>query len=152
MAFESDSLPMPATVTTQPAPVQTDMRTDCKAWYLMRGLHTCQLIASMFGAFSLTDFIAWHPAVKADCSGLQVHMHPRLPLTSSPLSSRLSSNELMGAVYTIAEKHLVLRGRSWHSHNANHHGSSANANRTARASSPERHGVRLQASLFCELR
>lgn len=31
MAFDSDNLPMPGTVTTRPAPVQTGIAGNCKA-------------------------------------------------------------------------------------------------------------------------
>lgn len=87
MAFEADDLPMPATVTTQPAPVQTGIRADCKAWYMMTGSDTCELIASIFGTFSAADFIAWNPAVKKDCSGLRVHL-PVAPFSSRVVSLR----------------------------------------------------------------
>jgi hypothetical protein len=71
MAFDWDELPMPPTVTTQPSPVQTGTTGDCRAWYLATGTDDCAFISSIFGTFSPADFVAWNPAVQADCSAIK---------------------------------------------------------------------------------
>ncbi|GAB1203990.1 hypothetical protein APSETT445_002638 [Aspergillus pseudonomiae] len=62
--------PMPLTVTTAPAPTQTGIASNCKAWYRRNQSETCSDIVLAFGAFSEEDFKAWNPAVGQGCTGL----------------------------------------------------------------------------------
>ncbi|KAE8396979.1 hypothetical protein BDV37DRAFT_289815 [Aspergillus pseudonomiae] len=62
--------PIPLTVTTAPAPTQTGIASNCKAWYRRNQSETCSDIVLAFGAFSEEDFKAWNPAVGQQCTGL----------------------------------------------------------------------------------
>ncbi|PIG88916.1 muramidase [Aspergillus arachidicola] len=66
----SGFIPMPLTVTTTPAPIQTGITSNCKAWWRRNQTETCSDIALSFGTFSDEDFKAWNPAVGQKCTGL----------------------------------------------------------------------------------
>ncbi|OGM49023.1 putative muramidase [Aspergillus bombycis] len=66
----SGFFPMPLTVTTAPAPTQTGITSNCKAWYRSNKSETCSDIVLAFGTFSEEDFKAWNPAVGQRCTGL----------------------------------------------------------------------------------
>ncbi|KAE8325860.1 hypothetical protein BDV39DRAFT_216231 [Aspergillus sergii] len=66
----SGFIPMPLTVTTTPAPIQTGITSNCKAWWRRNQTETCSDIALSFGTFSEEDFKAWNPAVGQKCTGL----------------------------------------------------------------------------------
>ncbi|KAE8418153.1 hypothetical protein BDV36DRAFT_295374 [Aspergillus pseudocaelatus] len=66
----SGFVPMPLTVTTAPAPTQTGIASNCKAWYRRNQSETCSDIVRSFGTFSEEDFKAWNPAVGQKCAGL----------------------------------------------------------------------------------
>ncbi|KAE8318971.1 hypothetical protein BDV41DRAFT_588626 [Aspergillus transmontanensis] len=59
----SGFVPMPLTVTTAPAPIQTGITSNCKAWWRRNQTETCSDIVLSFGTFSEEDFKAWNPAV-----------------------------------------------------------------------------------------
>lgn len=65
----------PATTTkalngiTTPTPVQDGMVANCDAFYLVQSGDTCATISSKKG-ITLSQFVAWNPAAKSDCSGL----------------------------------------------------------------------------------
>ncbi|KAH7323619.1 LysM domain-containing protein [Rhexocercosporidium sp. MPI-PUGE-AT-0058] len=65
----------PATTTkasngiTTPTPIQDGMVSNCDAFYFVVSGDTCATISSKKG-ITLTQFVAWNPAAKSDCSGL----------------------------------------------------------------------------------
>ncbi|KAE8375112.1 hypothetical protein BDV26DRAFT_295302 [Aspergillus bertholletiae] len=63
-------VPMPPTVTKAPAPTQTGIASNCKAWYRRNQSETCAEIVLSFGTFSEADFKAWSPAVGKKCTEL----------------------------------------------------------------------------------
>lgn len=52
-----------------PTPTQSGMVSNCDAFYFVKSGDGCAVIASNYG-ITLTQFYAWNPAVKTDCSGL----------------------------------------------------------------------------------
>lgn len=70
----SGFVPMPLTVTTTPAPIQTGITSNCKAWWRRNQTETCSDIVLSFGTFSEEDFKAWNPAVGQKCTGLIVRI------------------------------------------------------------------------------
>jgi hypothetical protein len=69
--YSSSDLPMPSTVTTTPAPVQTGITPSCTAWYLAASGDDCTTIPQIFGTFSEKDFLSWNPALGGKgCSNL----------------------------------------------------------------------------------
>lgn len=59
-----------ATGASAPSPTQAGLIGACTAFYRAVAGDTCDRIASKYGIFSTADFLAWNPAVGADCSGL----------------------------------------------------------------------------------
>ncbi|KAB8232263.1 uncharacterized protein BDW43DRAFT_312259 [Aspergillus alliaceus] len=66
--YPSTFVPMPPTVTTAPAPTQSGIASNCKAWYQVKDAEICSEIALIFGTFSEGDFKAWNPSVGKGCT------------------------------------------------------------------------------------
>ncbi|KAK8091448.1 LysM domain-containing protein [Apiospora hydei] len=56
-----------STGITTPTPTQSGMISSCNAFYKVQSGDTCNAIASSYG-ISVSEFYAWNPAVKTDCS------------------------------------------------------------------------------------
>ena len=89
-------VPMPLTVTTAPAPTQTGIASNCKAWYRRNQSETCSDIVRSFGTFSEEDFKAWNPAVGQKCAGLTVRfLFHEIGNCSAPTNLRIVSNRMV---------------------------------------------------------
>ncbi|KAI8959037.1 hypothetical protein F5Y11DRAFT_359517 [Daldinia sp. FL1419] len=61
---------MPPTATSPPATIPSGQTSDCSHWYQRDG-ESCADIVTMFGIFSLSDFITWNPSVGGEsCQGI----------------------------------------------------------------------------------
>lgn len=66
-------VPTPTTTSAPPAgptPTQDGIISTCARYHKSVAGDTCASIVDKYGTFSLTQFISWNKAVKADCSGL----------------------------------------------------------------------------------
>lgn len=66
VAVRSEAL-MPPMVTSTPNAVPSGSSKNCTAWYYTPSGETCEQLASMFGSFSVKEFIAMNPSVLDDC-------------------------------------------------------------------------------------
>ena len=57
-----------------PTPTQSGMVSDCDKFYYVEPEDGCYNIATAEG-IALSDFYAWNPAVKDDCSGLEAEYY-----------------------------------------------------------------------------
>ncbi|KAH6684917.1 hypothetical protein F5X68DRAFT_241940 [Plectosphaerella plurivora] len=71
-AYDEGEFPLPPSRTERPTSGTIPHSTpwDCARWYETHADDTCELIVAMFASFTLDQFIAWNPTVKADCSGI----------------------------------------------------------------------------------
>ncbi|KAK7969463.1 hypothetical protein PG988_008536 [Apiospora saccharicola] len=61
---------MPPTATSRPAAVPSGQDSHCQHWYQRDG-ESCADIVTMFGAFSLSDFLSWNPSLGGQsCGGI----------------------------------------------------------------------------------
>ncbi|KAF3056280.1 carbohydrate-binding module family 50 protein [Daldinia childiae] len=61
---------MPPTATSPPATIPSGQTGDCLHWYQRDG-ESCTDIVTMFGIFSLSDFLAWNPSLGGEsCGGI----------------------------------------------------------------------------------
>lgn len=67
---------------TTPTPTQDGMTTSCTKFYLVQSGDGCYDLAQSEG-IALSDFYAWNPAVKDDCSGLQANVYVCVGVSSS---------------------------------------------------------------------
>ncbi|CAG8010468.1 unnamed protein product [Penicillium nalgiovense] len=70
------------TGVTTPYPVQTGMVATCDAFYKVIADDSCVDIANANGV-PVASFYAWNPAVKTDCSGLQVSEYVCVGISST---------------------------------------------------------------------
>lgn len=66
----SSNTGFPIVGSAGPSPVQAGIVSKCTKYYQAVSGDTCRVIADKFGTFSVTEFEAWNPAVKLDCSFL----------------------------------------------------------------------------------
>lgn len=71
-AYSDSDLPLPAHQTTKPTQgdIPSGYPSDCTRWYQTTGDESCELIAAMFGSFSVAQLVQWNPSVFGDCSGI----------------------------------------------------------------------------------
>lgn len=87
------------------APTQTGIASNCARYYTVQSGDSCQGIVDKYaGAFTLSDFYAWNPAVGSGCSSLWVGYAvcvglPSTP-TAPPSSSSVASSSTSGAAPT----------------------------------------------------
>ncbi|KAK3935764.1 hypothetical protein QBC46DRAFT_42828 [Diplogelasinospora grovesii] len=86
--------PVPAT----PTPFQTGMATNCRRFYDVHAGDGCLNLASEAGV-ALTDFYAWNPAVKTDCSGLQASVFVCIG-TQGPVTTIITGTPVAAAATT----------------------------------------------------
>ncbi|KAH8168701.1 hypothetical protein LIA77_11965 [Sarocladium implicatum] len=61
---------VPEPTSNVPSPTQSGIVNGCLAYYQAVDGDDCSKIVAAHGTFSLSDFIAWNPAVGSGCSGL----------------------------------------------------------------------------------
>ncbi|KAF2124898.1 carbohydrate-binding module family 50 protein [Dothidotthia symphoricarpi CBS 119687] len=90
-AYSDDNLPQPAHRTTKPTEgnIPLGYPADCSRWYQASSDEACDLIALMFGSFSVVEFVKWNPSVFSDCSGIVPEAwycvgRPGTPTTRTP--------------------------------------------------------------------
>jgi hypothetical protein len=71
-AYANNDLPLPANQMNKPTEgnIPSGYPTDCTRWYQTTPGDSCDLIALMFGSFSVDEFASWNPSVFSDCSGI----------------------------------------------------------------------------------
>lgn len=74
--YASSSTPFPPTVSKAPSSLPSGIASNCTSWYQATVGDDCDVIPQMFGTFSKSAFVGWNPAVKSDCSGIQVNLSP----------------------------------------------------------------------------
>lgn len=55
------------TAASPPGPTQSGEPADCNSWYVVQTGDNCTAVAAEYG-ITLTQFLAWNPAVSSDCS------------------------------------------------------------------------------------
>ncbi|KAK7922955.1 hypothetical protein PG985_007026 [Apiospora marii] len=61
---------MPPTATAPPTAIPSGQDSHCQHWYQRDG-ESCDDIVTMFGAFSLSDFLSWNPSLGGpSCGGI----------------------------------------------------------------------------------
>ncbi len=76
----------PGNGISTPQPVQTGMVTNCNKFYFVKPDDGCRDIAATQGIV-LSDFYAWNPAVKIDCSGLWAKVNVCVGIIGGPTAT-----------------------------------------------------------------
>ncbi|KAE9378484.1 carbohydrate-binding module family 50 protein [Stipitochalara longipes BDJ] len=109
-------------VVVTPSPIQTGMVTSCNSFHLVASGDTCAVVAANAG-ISLSNFLAWNPAVGTDCSLLFLDFWVCTGIiggtttTSSQVTTTSSGNGITtptpfqpGMITTCNTFHLVVSG------------------------------------------
>ncbi|KAI0906412.1 LysM domain-containing protein [Ustulina deusta] len=75
----------PTTTTSgPPQPEQTGIISSCTSYYKVVSGDTCSKIVDDYGTFTLSDFLAWNPAVGSDCSTLFLGYYVCVGISGTP--------------------------------------------------------------------
>ena len=80
----------PGNGISTPQPIQTGMVTNCNKFYFVKADEGCRDIADAQG-ISLSDFYAWNPAAKSDCSGLWASVYVCVGIIGGPTATTTST-------------------------------------------------------------
>ncbi|KAI0190612.1 hypothetical protein F4808DRAFT_401018 [Astrocystis sublimbata] len=114
-----------ATGVSTPSPVQTGIASNCNKFYKVKSGDGCWAIADKLG-IALADFYSWNPAVKKDCSDLEINVYVCISVSSktstrttttkkpSPTKTKIvtPTPTQSGMVSGCTSFHKVLQGNS----------------------------------------
>ncbi|KAL8996011.1 MAG: hypothetical protein Q9169_004392, partial [Polycauliona sp. 2 TL-2023] len=67
-----------------PTPTQSGIISSCTKYYKTIAGDTCEVISNTFGTFSSSQFITWNPAVRTDCSQLNLDYYYCIAVPGTP--------------------------------------------------------------------
>ncbi|CAG8979166.1 hypothetical protein HYALB_00000300 [Hymenoscyphus albidus] len=82
--FGPNDIPAVPVVTAASTSLAPGTVSNCTAWYLSEQGDTCDLISTIFGTFSVNDFIEWNPVVWDDCLGIKPNTYYCIAIPGTP--------------------------------------------------------------------
>lgn len=79
------------TSSSKPSPTQDGLIKTCTAFYKAVKGDTCDTIAKAYVTFTTSQFIAWNPAVGADCTGLWAETYYCVGVQGTPTIATTST-------------------------------------------------------------
>ncbi|KAF2466140.1 uncharacterized protein BDR25DRAFT_377868 [Lindgomyces ingoldianus] len=79
-----------ATGSPKPSPTQKGLINTCTKFYKALKDDNCNAIVATYGTFTLSDFLAWNPAVGSDCGGLWIDYYYCVGVPGTPTAKPTS--------------------------------------------------------------